>query len=289
MYSNFFGFSEKPFDVTPDPQFLYLNHAYQEILAALIYGIQERRGFITLIGEAGTGKTTLLNTVMERLPPSNKVAFIFNSTLTFKQMLMFALIDLEVIKSQRNLSISEAIHCLNQFALSQLEKGGNVVLIIDEAQNLKHNSLENLRLLSNLETPKYKLIQIVLCGQPELDALLNHPKLNQLDQRISLRRFSKRLNKKETFEYINHRLTIAKSKTKKLFKPGTLKLIWEYSQGIPRKINILCDNALLIAYALDKKQIEERIVKEAIRDLSDRPFENGTNDAYRVLRENAVL
>jgi general secretion pathway protein A len=187
------------------------------------------------------------------------------------------------------LSISEAIHCLNQFALKQLKKSGNVVLIIDEAQNLKHNSLENLRLLSNLETHKYKLIQIVLCGQPELDALLNHPKLNQLGQRISLRRFSKRLNKKETFEYINHRLAVAKFKTKKLFKPAALKLIWEYSQGIPRKINILCDNALLIAYALDKKQVEEQIVKEAIRDLSDRFFETESDDAHKMLRESAAL
>jgi general secretion pathway protein A len=289
MYTNFFRFSEKPFEVTPDPKFLYLIPSYQEILAALIYGIQERRGFITLIGEAGTGKTTLLNAMMEKLPVSTKTAFIFNTSLTFKQMFLMALDDLKLINERRNLSKLEAIQHLNKFALAQFEKGGNVVLIIDEAQNLKQNTLENLRLISNLETPKHKLVQIVLSGQPALDTILNQPNLKQLVQRISLKRFSKPLYEEETYNYINHRLSVANCKDQKLFKAGTLKLIWEYSQGIPRKINILCDNALLIAYALNKKKIDETIIREAIRDLIYRPSKDPYNETDELLLDETAL
>jgi general secretion pathway protein A len=289
MYCNFFGFSDKPFEVTPDPKFLYLSPSDQEIIAALIYGIQERRGFITLIGEAGTGKTTLLNSVLERLPAATKVAFISNTNLTFKQMLLMALIDLGIIKSQKDVSKSEAILYLNEFAISQLARGGNVALIVDEAQNLKQNSLENLRLLSNLETPKHKLVQILLCGQPELEAKLNHPKLRQLAQRIILRRFTKSFNENETYKYIEHRLAIVNYNGNQLFNPKTLKLIWEYSRGIPRKINTLCDNALLVGYALEKKQIEERVVKEATRDLSHHPFAESHDDAFQFAQKKAML
>lgn len=289
MYNNFFGFTEKPFDLTPNPKFLYLNPPYQEILASLIYGINERRGFITLIGEAGTGKTTLLNAVIEKLPSSTKVAFIFNTNLTFKQMLLLAMVDLGIIRYQKNLQSSQALFLFNEFAVSQSEAGGNVVLMVDEAQNLKHSTLENLRLLSNLETPKHKLIQIILCGQLGLDTKLNHAKLNQLAQRISLRRFSMPLNEKETYAYIKHRLKIANYKGKKLFDSDSLKLIWEYSQGIPRKINILCDNALLIAYALENKQINQRVVKEVIRDLSYHPFEKARHDGFEFSLEKASL
>jgi general secretion pathway protein A len=289
MYTRYFKFSEKPFEVTPDPKFLYLTSSYREILAALIYGIQERRGFITLIGEAGTGKTTLLNSVMEKIDESTKTAFIFNTSLTFKQILLMALDDLKVINSRRNLSKLEAIHHLNKFALSQLEKGGNVALIIDEAQNLKESFLENLRLLSNLETPKKKLVQIVLSGQPDLDAKLSKPNLNQLAQRISLRRFSKRLDEEETYNYISHRLSVANYKDKQLFDSDALKLIWQFSQGIPRKVNILCDNALLIAYATEKKQIDELIIKEVIRDLEFRPFRDSPNDLYKLFCDETAL
>jgi general secretion pathway protein A len=269
MYTHFFGFSEKPFEVTPDPKFLYLIPSYQEIMAALIYGIQERRGFITLIGEAGTGKTTLLNSVIEKLPPTHKIAFIFNTSLTFRQILLMALEDFKVINQVRN--------------LSKLARGGNVVLIIDEAQHLNKSSLENLRLLSNLETPKHKLVQIVLCGQPELDAKLFQPNLKQLVQRISLRRFSKRLNEQETYNYISHRLSVVNYQGHQLFNHDTLKLIWEYSQGIPRKVNILCDNSLLIAYALNQKKVEEAIIKEAIRDLEFRPYEELPYESYNFV------
>jgi general secretion pathway protein A len=274
MYCNFFGFSEKPFEVTPDPKFLYLSPAHQEILASLLYGIQERRGFMIVIGEVGTGKTTLLNAVMDRLPPTTRAAFIFNTDLTFKQMLLLALMDLGIIKSPRNCTKAEAIQRLNEFAVSKLANGGNTVFIIDEAQNLNQRSLESLRLLSNLETRKHKLLQIVLCGQPELDAKLVQPKLRQLAQRISLRRYAPALTEEGTYAYIAHRLSIVNYKGNRLFSENALNLIWTHSGGIPRKINILCDNALLIGYALEKKTVNQDILKEVIRDLNWSPFLN---------------
>lgn len=271
MYCNFFGFSEKPFEVTPDPKFLYLSPSHQEILASLLYGIQERRGFMTIIGEVGTGKTTLLNAVLDRLPPTTKTAFIFNTDLTFKQMLLLALMDLGIIKSLRNITKAEAIRRLNEFVVSKLAHGGNTVFIVDEAQNLNRRCLENLRLLSNLETRKHKLLQIVLSGQPELDARLAQPKLRQLVQRISLRRYASALTEADTYAYIFHRLSIADYKGAQLFGEKALKLIWTHSAGIPRKINILCDNALLIGYAMEKKTIKESILNEVIRDLNWSP------------------
>ncbi len=289
MYCHYFGFTEKPFDITPDPRFLYLNPSHQKILTTILDGIEDRRGFILLIGDAGTGKTTLLNAVMERLPPTTKAAFIFNTNLTFKQMLLMALVDLGIIQPQRNVSGSEAILYLNRFAVARLAAGGNVVLIVDEAQNLKQNSLESLRLLSNLETPKHKLVQIVLCGQPQLDVKLSRPKLKQLSQRINLRHYARSFNESETCAYISHRLMIAKYKGDALFNAGSLKLIWEYSRGIPRKINMLCDKALLIAYARDHKHIAERFVKEAISDLSYRPFDTPSDDTLKKIREMDAL
>lgn len=271
MYCYFFGFSEKPFEVTPDPKFLYLSTSHQEILSSLLYGIQERRGIITVIGEVGTGKTTLLNAVLDRLPPTIKTAFIFNTDLTFKQMLLMALMDLGIIKSFKNCTKAEAIHRLNEFALARLANGGNVAFIVDEAQNLNRQCLENLRLLSNLETRKHKLLQIVFSGQPELDVKLAQPQLRQLAQRISLRRYAAALTEEETYAYISHRLSIAEYKGSRLFSDKAIKLIWTHSAGVPRKINILCDNALLIGYALGKKQINEKILREIIRDLNWRP------------------
>lgn len=281
MNCNFFGFSEKPFNVTPDPKFLYLTSAHREILDTLSYGIRERRGFITIIGEAGIGKTTLLNALSKKLEENIKMAIIYNTDLTFKQMLIMAVAELGLIESKNNLSKMEAIHLLNDFAIKQLAKGGNVALIVDEAQNLNRNSFENFRLLSNLETPKHKLVQIVLCGQPELDAMLSRPNLRQLSQRISLRRYVTPFNENETYDYIAHRLAIANYKSRQLFSPDALKLIWDYSKGVPRMINFICENALLIGYALEKKTIEEGIVKEAIRDLSYSPFaESFDNRAF---------
>ena len=272
MYCNFFGFSEKPFDVTPDPKFLYLSPGHREMLASLTYGIQQRRGFITIVGEVGTGKTTLLKTVLDRLNENTKVAFIFNTDVTFDQMLHMALVDLRLAEPEEILSKVQALYRLSDFSIRQLARGGNVVLIVDEAQNLDSRAMENLRLLSNLETRKRKLIQIVLSGQPELDAKLSRPELRQLAQRISLRRYIIPLSEKETYKYIQHRLAISNYQGPSLFSRRAQQLIWEYSGGVPRRINILCDNAFLIGYGLRKWRIKPRVVEEAIKDLGWSPF-----------------
>ena len=272
MYNKFFGFKDKPFEVTPDPKFLYLTQAYREILSALVYGIHERRGFITIVGEVGTGKTLLINALLDRLENNTKVAFIFNSDLTFRQMLIMALYELGLAETKENLSKVQAIQRLNEFAIQQLERDGNVVIIVDEAQGLNYKTMENLRMLSNLETRKHKLVQIVLSGQPELDDKLKKPEWRQLVQRISLKRYSTMLSEKDTYGYIEHRLKVAEHNGSSLFSDEALKLIWLHSRGIPRKINILCDNMLLIGYGLDKKSIDKEIAIEAIKDLSWSPY-----------------
>ena len=272
MYRNFFGFSERPFDLTPDPKFLYLSRVHIEALASLTYGIHERRGLIVIVGEVGTGKTLLLNAALDRLDENTRVAHIFNTDLTFNQMLHMALVELGLARPDETLTKVEALHRLNNFAIKQLPWGRNVALIVDEAQNLDRSCMENLRLLSNLETHKHKLVQIVLSGQPELDTKLNQPELRQLAQRISLRRYIAPLSEQETYEYIQHRLTIANYRGSSLFSPRAQQLIWQYSGGIPRKINILCDNALLIGYGLRKNIIKAPVVEEAINDLSWSPF-----------------
>ncbi|MEJ2098662.1 MAG: AAA family ATPase [Desulfobacterales bacterium] len=272
MYRNFFGFSVKPFELTPDPRFLFLNEGLRETLATLVYGIRERRGFIIIIGEPGTGKTTLLNAAADQFDEKIRVALISNTSFAFEDMLHVALVELNLAQTEERLNKRKAIQRLNDFSLKQNENGGNVALIIDEAQNLNRHSLENLRLLSNLQTPRHNLIQIVLAGQPELDVTLQKPELRQLVQRIGLRSRTTPLNEKDAYEYIQHRLKIAGYEGPPLFGNRAKKLIWSYSQGIPRTINILCDNSLLAGYALERKRIDSAIVEEAIQDLSGKSF-----------------
>ena len=272
MYCKFFGFADKPFEVTPDPKFLYMTLGYQEILSALIYGIHERRGFIAIVGEVGTGKTLMLNALLDRLDRKQKAAFIFNSDLTFKQMLEMVLWDLGVATPEERMSKVDAIQRLNQFAIKQLERDGNVIIIIDEAQNISDKTMENIRMLSNLETRKHKLVQIVLCGQPELDEKLRRHGWRQLVQRISLKRYATTLSEEDTYGYLQHRLTVAQYEGPSLFTQEAQELIWGFSRGIPRKINVLCDNALLICFGLEKKIVNAEIIKEVINDLSWSPF-----------------
>ena len=267
MYCTYYKFSEKPFDVTPDPRFLYLTDGHRETLASIVYGIQERRGFITIVGEVGTGKTTLLNAAMDRMDERTRVAFIFNTDVTFEEMLNMALYEWGLLKDNEKVSKVDAIQRLNRFAIEQLKIGGNVVLIVDEAQNLDYSVMENLRLLSNLETRRHKLIQIVLSGQPELDTKLSRHELRQLAQRISLKRYVLPLDESATYAYLRHRLKIVQKTDASLFTPQAEKLIWEFSKGVPRRINILCDNAFLIGYGLEMKQIDEAVIWEAAADL----------------------
>lgn len=282
MYCRFFGFSEQPFNVTPDPKFLYLSPSHREALAALVYGIRERRGFIAIVGEVGLGKTTLLNTALDRLDENTRVGVIFNTDVTFDQTLSMGLVDLGLIQAGETVPKVEAVRRLNDFAIQQLSKGGNVVLLVDEAQNLDRSAMESLRLLSNLETRKHKLIQIVLSGQPELDLKLRQPEVRQLTQRISVKRYIRPLDEEETYEYIQHRLSVAEYRGPALFDRRAQQLIWEYSGGVPRKINVLCDNALQIAYALRRKTIKASAVEEAIKDLSWSPFSSSPETQERT-------
>jgi len=267
MYCQHFGFDEKPFDVTPNPKFIFASEAHREALASLIYGIGERRGFIVLVGEVGTGKTLLLNTVLDRLDEGVKTAFIYNTAATFDQFMTLALAEFGIASPTDTLTQVDIIHRLNQFAIEQLSKNGNVVLIIDEAQNLSLEDLEKIRLLSNLETRQRKLVQIVLSGQPELEVKLATYELRQLAQRINIKRHIIPLNPSEAVDYIHHRLTIAGHRGSEVFTRQALEIILNYSGGIPRRINMLCDNALLIAFGLGKTKINESIIEEAVSDL----------------------
>ena len=274
MYCDFFGFNEKPFDVTPNSRLLYLSPSHQEALASLLYGIQERRGFIVLLGEVGTGKTTLLKAVLSRLDSAIRVASLTYTGVSFDDMLTMALIDLDIARPEERISKIEGLQRLNDLAIRQLAAASNVVLMVDEAQNLDVHALENLRLLSNLETDKHKLIQIVLSGQPELETKLKQPELRQLAQRISIKRCIVPLTEEQTYQYIQYRLSKVGYNSDNIFDSKALKLVWRYSTGVPRKINVICDNALLIGYALQQKKINAGIIKEVVEDLGGVKFRN---------------
>jgi general secretion pathway protein A len=270
IYCRHFGLSEEPFRVTPDPSFLYETNSHCEALAALIHGIRERRGFICLIGEPGTGKTTLLNAALDRLSAESeeiRTALLFNPADNFSDLLHSTLVELGLADPAQRSGIFDGITKLNEFAINVLKEGGTIVLVVDEAQALSVTTLERLRLLSNLETRKHKLIQIVLAGQPGLDHALADPRLSQLKQRIGIRRHIAPLTEKAVAEYIDHRLRLAGRNGEPIFANDAVRLLSQVTQGIPRKINTLCDNTLTIAYALGKARVTVPMVKEAVEDL----------------------
>lgn len=268
MYESFFGLREKPFNVTPDPRFLYLSPSHQEALASMIYGITERRGFVAIIGAVGTGKTTLLHTLFSELGTEVKTVFIFNTKVSFHQLLQNILVELELTPKSSNKS--ELFNQLNDFLIEKHALGENVALVIDEAQNLSSSVLEELRMLSNLETPRAKLLQIVLVGQPELDTKLRSHNLRQLKQRIAISCYLTPLNHDEQLRYISHRLSVAGCRDNHVFSNSALELISRNSRGIPRIINIWCDNAMLSAYATGKKKIDADIIEDIIADYNER-------------------
>lgn len=267
MYCEYYGFTEEPFDITPDPSFLFLTPGHEEVLKSIVYGIQGRRGLMAIIGEVGTGKTTILNTALEWLSKKTKVAYVINFDVSFEDLLAMALVKLGLVTADQTFTKVDALNRLDEFARQQLADGGNVAFIVDEAQNLNHRAMENLRLLSNLETPKHKLVQIILSGQPELEAKLDQPEVRQLTQRISIRRYIDPLKEDETYKYMQHRLEVAGYSGPLLFSQNAHRLIWEYTQGIPRKINILCDNALLIGFRIHQKKIHSPVVQKALQEL----------------------
>jgi general secretion pathway protein A len=266
MYEHFYGLKENPFNVTPNPEYIYLGENHKEALAQLLYGVREKKGFIVITGEVGTGKTTLIHYLLEKMDGNShtKTAFLFNPKLTVNDFIQYILNDLGV--SVQGQTKGEYLHNLHQYLLNAYRKDERVVLIVDEAHGLNPELLEEIRLLSNLETSRSKLLQIVLVGQPELDRTLSRSEFRQLRQRINLRYYLPPLPEKETKEYIEKRLRIAGARTS-LFTDKAIKEIYMKSGGIPRLINILCDNALLNGYALDKKVVDERSIKEVAKDL----------------------
>src|SRR5436309_4861477 len=280
MYEDYFGFNRPPFSITPDPRFFYDNPVYREAFASLRYGIEARKGFIVITGEVGTGKTTLLKVFMQGAEATIHTAFIFNPKLTATELLRLILNDLGIAHSTEDRVA--LMRQLNDYLIEQLKKRQIVALLVDEAQQLSNELLEELRLLSNLETNKDKLIQIVLMGQPELEERLDQPELRQLKQRVAVRCRLSPLKNHEVYFYIESRLRTAGFEGKELFDPEAVERITLYSKGIPRIINLICDNALLICYAASKRKVSEEMVEEVAGDLqlaAPRPIERATPPA----------
>ncbi len=278
-YEGFYGFREPPFSLTPDPKFLFMTPDQREALAYLTYGIQERKGFLVLTGEVGVGKTLIVRTMLSQLDESVETAIVMNAMLTFKQLLGMALLDFGL--PLPNHGKVEMLLALQQFLLRLRDQGRNAVLVIDEAQNLSPTSLEEFRLLSNLETSCQKLIQIVLVGQPELRGLLNSHRLRQLRQRIPGVWELRPLEERGVGEYIEHRVRIASDgRVGGLFDAAAVHEVARYSSGIPRVINVVCDRALLIGYVHDRHRVGQDIVQSAIEEL-ERGF-RGERDVSRL-------
>jgi len=268
MYNTFFGFKEKPFKLVPNPAYFFLSKCHEEALAHLSYAISQGDGFVQITGEVGTGKTTLCRAFLEGLDKNTKAAYIFNPKLSPKQLLMTIIGEFDIQAGTE--TTKELIDALNSFLMRNKTKGNKVILLVDEAQNLSKNVLEQLRLLSNLETDKDKLLQIILVGQPELGEMLESHELRQIGQRITLNFNLTPLSFNETKEYIQYRINIAAQRKGIKFDRSAYRQIFRYSKGIPRLINIVCDRAFLTAFVLNQHKMTGNIVKSSIRELAGR-------------------
>jgi general secretion pathway protein A len=278
MYLEMFGFAEKPFHITPNPRFIFLSKNHKEAFAHLLYGIQQRVGFLSLSGEVGTGKTTVLRTLLEQLEESEyRVALIFNPCLTAMELLQTIHREFTIDFDPEQDNLVELHDSLNRFLLQQREVGITVVLVVDEAQNLDPKVLEQLRLLSNLETETEKLIQMVLVGQPELDEILERRDLRQLRQRLAVRYQLKPMNEEDTARYVAHRVKVAGCREKSLFAPAALAQIYRYTRGTPRLINLLCDRALLVAYSHDSHLVTKQDISSAHKELPQAPAQRNSS------------
>lgn len=288
MYKKFFGLKESPFNVNPDPRYLYLTHHIQEALACLIYGIQTRRGFVLLTGEVGTGKTTALNKLLEWCRQERiSTAFMFNPRLSEAEFFDFMMADFGITCDST--MKSRTLLRLNEWLLQQYQSGNRVVLIVDEAQNLSHGMLEEIRLLTNLETATAKLLQIVLAGQPELEEKINDPQLRQLRQRITLWAKTCPLTPLETHGYIKERLRIAGCTGAEIFGPEAIEAVHRHAGGIPRITNLLCEHALITAFVGHCRTVTAKMVEEVALDfdLQERRTEplqkTGNNGDHHML------
>jgi general secretion pathway protein A len=266
IYNAYFGFSENPFNISPDPEFLYRSPQHEEALANLIYGVRSRKGFIVLTGEVGTGKTTMLECLRDYLESQRiEFAFIFNSRLTPDQFFEMMAFDFDLQCNRK--SKPEILFALNALLIQQAERGRTSVLIVDEAHNLDWEVLEEIRLLGNLETRQGKLLQIILAGQPELDRKLDAANLRQLKQRIVLRCTLNPLTPEEVVAYIETRLARAGMPNQSVFPPDVLEEVYKRSRGIPRLINLLCDNLLITAFAMEQRLATVDMLDEVCEDL----------------------
>jgi type II secretory pathway predicted ATPase ExeA len=265
MYLDYYRLAKEPFHITPDPEFLYLSPSHKEALGALMYGTDKRKGFVAVTGEVGTGKTTIIRSYLEQIDKKKvKPIYIFNANVSFEELLKTILEELDISNGGDN--AYAMVHRLHMALIEEYKKDFNIVLIIDEAQNMPIGTLENLRMLSNLETSKDKLIQIVMVGQPEFREKLESRELRQLKQRVAFRAEIFPLDKKDSLAYIKHRLELVQLSEDKLFTRVALSRIVDYAKGSPRVLNILCDNALIAGYGYQVKPISARIIKQVITD-----------------------
>ncbi|MBM4143417.1 MAG: ATPase [Lentisphaerae bacterium] len=269
MYLDFYGLREQPFNLTSDPSFLYLSRQHAEALDQITYGINQRKGFVEMTGEVGAGKTTVCKAMLERLDPSCSTAFVINSDLPELELLEAILDDFGL--SVPHWSKIGMLRALMNFLLEEAERGRNVAVILDEAQNLVPSSLEMIRLLSNLETNKEKLFQIVLVGQPELSHKLTFPELRQIRQRISVRCRLSPLSGEEVGNYIRHRLRVAGDSGAVDFTADAIQGISDFSSGIPRLINVVCDKALLLGFVMETRTITGQHIDQCILEIEGKP------------------
>lgn len=266
MYDDYFGLKETPFSIAPDPRFLYMSERHREALAHLVYGVGTDGGFVLLSGEVGTGKTTISRCLLEQIPENANIAMVLNPKLIAGELLATICDELKIPYPEGNTSIKVFVDCINRFLLETHAKGRKTVVMIEESQNLSPDVLEQLRLLTNLETHQRKLLQVIMIGQPELLDLLARPELRQLEQRITARYHLMPLSSKDTADYVRHRLAVAGVR-EPVFSSAVLRKVYKITGGIPRKINLLCDRAMLGAYTKNQKTVDSKILRQAAREI----------------------
>lgn len=267
MYEEYFGLTTKPFSIVPDPRFFYMSNGHREALAHLVYGIKNDVGFVLLTGEVGTGKTTVCRRFLQMLPEDTEIAFILNPKLTVEELLASICDEFGINYPNNNVSVKVFVDLINEYLLDLHSKNRKAVLIIEEAQNLKQEVLEQIRLLTNLETNDRKLLQMVMIGQPELRDMLSREEFRQLSQRITARYHLGPLNEEEVSEYVNFRLSVAGLVRGQLFPPSVMKSLYKVSKGVPRLINVICDSALLGTYVQNKERVDLETLKTATREV----------------------
>jgi general secretion pathway protein A len=282
MYQSYFGLAEAPFSIAPDPRYLYMSERHQEALAHLLYGVNGSGGFVLLTGEVGAGKTTVCRCLLEQIPESCDVAYIFNPRQTVEELLATICAEFGIEVPPGNTSVKVFVDCINAYLLDAHARGRHTVLVIDEAQNLSADVLEQMRLLTNLETSQRKLLQIILLGQSELAEMLARPELRQLAQRVIARYHLGPLAKREVADYVRHRLEVAGTQ-RKLFPDSLMGSLYRLSGGTPRVINVLCDRALLGAYVQAKERVDGATLKQAAREVFHSPVKRSRSAMFFLI------